>query len=63
MKGCHASKEFARLPAQRVGVATLAGTAFGDAGNGYLRLSYANSLENLEEALRRIEGAVRVLKG
>ena len=29
----------------------LAGTAFGEYGEGYLRLSYANSLENIEEAL------------
>jgi len=36
------------------GVACLAGTAFGPQGEGYLRLSYANSLENIEEALRRI---------
>jgi aspartate/methionine/tyrosine aminotransferase len=33
------------------GVAVLSGTAFGEYGEGYLRLSYANSLENLEEAL------------
>src|SRR4051794_24913716 len=39
------------------GVAVLAGTAFGTYGEGYLRLSYANSLENIEEAL----GAMREL--
>jgi aspartate/methionine/tyrosine aminotransferase len=33
------------------GVAVLAGTAFGAYGEGYLRLSYANSLENIAEAL------------
>jgi aspartate aminotransferase len=33
------------------GVAALAGTAFGDYGEGHLRLSYANSMENLEEAI------------
>ena len=33
------------------GVAVLAGTAFGANGEGYLRLSYANSLENIEAAL------------
>ncbi len=33
------------------GVAALAGTAFGEYGEGYLRLSYANSLDNLHEAL------------
>ena len=36
------------------GVATLSGTAFGQYGKGYLRLSYANSVENLQEAVRRM---------
>jgi aspartate/methionine/tyrosine aminotransferase len=36
------------------GVAVLAGTAFGAHGEGYLRISYANSLENIEEALAKI---------
>jgi aspartate/methionine/tyrosine aminotransferase len=36
------------------GVAVLAGTAFGEYGEGYLRLSYANTLENIEEALDSI---------
>ena len=36
------------------GVATLAGTCFGAAGEGHLRLSYASSLEKLDEAMRRI---------
>ena len=36
------------------GVAVLAGTAFGKHGEGYLRLSYANSLPNIELALERI---------
>jgi aspartate/methionine/tyrosine aminotransferase len=36
------------------GVACLSGTAFGSYGDGYLRFSYANSLENIEEALARI---------
>jgi len=40
------------------GVATLAGTDFGKYGEGYLRLSYATSQENLEKALERIEKAV-----
>ena len=41
------------------GVAALSGTAFGDHGEGYLRLSYANSEENLLKALERIEAATR----
>lgn len=36
------------------GVATVAGTSFGKYGEGYLRFSYANSTENIQEALRRI---------
>jgi aspartate aminotransferase len=36
------------------GVACLSGTAFGEYGEGYLRFSYANSLENLTEAVERI---------
>jgi aspartate/methionine/tyrosine aminotransferase len=57
------SKEFADLLLEEYGVAAIAGTSFGDAGEGYLRLSYANSEENLAKALERIEtavGAVRV---
>lgn len=37
------------------GVATLPGTSFGAYGKGYLRLSYATSLENIEKALERME--------
>lgn len=44
------------------GVATLDGAAFGDYGTGYLRLSYANSVENLERALERIAWAVARLR-
>jgi len=36
-------------------VACLAGTAFGEYGEGYLRFSVANSLENIDKALDRIE--------
>ncbi|MGH9102739.1 MAG: pyridoxal phosphate-dependent aminotransferase, partial [Acidimicrobiales bacterium] len=39
---------------EEAGVACLPGTAFGACGEGYLRLSYANSVENLEEAVARI---------
>jgi len=40
------------------GVAVLSGSAFGKYGDGYLRLSYANSIENIDLALKRIAGAV-----
>jgi aspartate/methionine/tyrosine aminotransferase len=36
-------------------VAVLAGTAFGQHGEGYIRLSYANSQENLSRAIERIK--------
>ena len=38
------------------GVACLSGTAFGEFGEGHLRFSYATSMENIQEALRRIKG-------
>ncbi|MDI6904919.1 MAG: pyridoxal phosphate-dependent aminotransferase [Candidatus Bathyarchaeia archaeon] len=43
------------------GVAVLPGTAFGQYGEGYLRLSFANSIENIEKALDRISEAVKNL--
>jgi aspartate/methionine/tyrosine aminotransferase len=43
------------------GVAVLSGTAFGEYGEGYLRLSYANSLEQIEEALSLMEKTFSVL--
>lgn len=47
---------------EEAGVALLAGTAFGKFGDGYLRISYANSLENIQAALERIQQAVDKLK-
>ena len=38
------------------GIATVAGTSFGEYGEGYLRFSYANSVENIREAMARIRG-------
>ena len=40
---------------EMAGVATIAGTSFGKMGEGFLRLSYANSLQNIEEAIDRIK--------
>jgi aspartate aminotransferase len=45
------STEIAEALLQEAGVAVLGGSAFGRYGEGYLRLSYANSLENIAEAL------------
>jgi aspartate/methionine/tyrosine aminotransferase len=49
------SKKLASALLEEAGVACLSGTAFGDFGEGYLRFSVANSLENLNKALRNIE--------
>jgi hypothetical protein len=49
------SRELADLLLYEGGVATLAGTAFGAFGEGYIRLSYANSIENIEKALERFK--------
>ncbi|MBC7222663.1 MAG: pyridoxal phosphate-dependent aminotransferase [Anaerolineae bacterium] len=43
---------------EEAGVATLAGTSFGQFGEGFIRLSYANSVENLRKGLERIREAV-----
>jgi len=39
---------------EEVGVATVAGTSFGEYGEGFLRFSYANSIENIQDAVQRI---------
>jgi aspartate aminotransferase len=49
------SKPLADALLEQAGVAALSGTAFGDFGEGYLRFSVANSLENLQLALDRID--------
>ncbi len=54
-------EKLADLIMDDVGVALLPGTAFGKYGDGYLRLSYANSLENIEDALHRIQTAISKL--
>jgi aspartate/methionine/tyrosine aminotransferase len=46
---------------QEAGVALLPGTAFGQQGDGYLRISYANSLENIEIAIDRMREAIAKL--
>jgi len=43
----------------KAGVALLSGTAFGKYGDGYLRLSYANSIENIQKGLDRIRKALK----
>ncbi len=48
------SKKLADALLDDAGVAALSGTAFGDFGEGYLRFSIANSIENIEKALGRV---------
>jgi aspartate/methionine/tyrosine aminotransferase len=50
------SKKLADALLQDAGVAALSGTAFGDFGEGYLRFSVANSIDNIEKALERVNG-------
>jgi len=52
------TKEVATELLERAGVACLWGRAFGDHGEGYLRLSYANSVENIRDALESIEAVL-----
>ena len=53
------SMEIARRLLEEYGVVTAPGGGFGEAGEGYLRLSFANSLENIERGLDRFERMVR----
>ena len=54
MKTGWPSKKLADALLDDAGVAALSGTAFGDFGEGYLRFSVANSIENIEKALDRV---------
>lgn len=55
------SEEFATKLLQEEKVAVVPGTAFGDCGEGFIRISYAYSLKQLKEALGRIEKFIRHL--
>lgn len=57
------SDEFATRLLQEQKVAVVPGTAFGDCGEGYLRISYAYSLKNLKEALGRMDRFIKKLDG
>lgn len=56
------SDEFATRLVKEKRVAVVPGTAFGDCGEGYVRISYAQSLKNIKTALKRIEEFVEELK-
>jgi aspartate/methionine/tyrosine aminotransferase len=53
------SKELADKLLYEAGVATLAGTSFGKFGEGYLRFSYANSIENINLAIEKIKEVLK----
>lgn len=57
------SEEFANRLLQEEKVAVVPGTAFGECGEGFLRISYAYSLEDLKKALERLERFVKKLAG
>ena len=56
------SDEFATKLLETEKVAVVPGTAFGDSGEGFVRISYAYSLERLKEALNRIEHFISTLE-
>lgn len=56
------SDEFATRFLEEEKVAAVPGTAFGDCGEGYLRISYAYSLENLKLAIGRLENFIKHLR-
>jgi aspartate/methionine/tyrosine aminotransferase len=57
------SKQVADELLAQEGVAVLAGTAFGQHGEGFLRLSFATSAEQLREGLARVEQGIKRLRG
>ena len=57
------SEEFATRLLEEEKVAAVPGTAFGACGEGFLRISYAYSLENLKVALDRMEHFISRLRG
>lgn len=56
------SEEFANRLLREQKLAVVPGTAFGDCGEGFLRISYAYSIDNLKLGLERIERFISTLK-
>lgn len=56
------SEEFCERLLEEYNVAIVPGTAFGDCGEGYARLSYAYSLDHLKEAVKRMDRFIKILK-
>ncbi len=59
---CMTSEEFATRFLEEEKVAAVPGTAFGDSGEGFLRISYAYSLENLKIAMERLKNFIERLR-
>lgn len=57
------SEEFATKLLQEERVAAVPGTAFGDSGEGFLRISYAYSINNLKQAMERLNRFITKLRG
>ena len=55
------STQFEERAMNEAGVALLSGSAFGEYGEGYVRLSYANSQENIKKAIDKLDKMVRAL--
>ena len=56
-----ASAEFEDRAMNQAGVALLSGSAFGEFGEGYVRLSYANSQDNIKQAIDKLDKMVRAI--
>jgi aminotransferase len=53
------STEFAKRLLHEAKVAVVPGNAFGESGEGYVRMAYATSMENLEECVKRMKGFMK----
>jgi aminotransferase len=56
------SEQFAEELLMQEKVAVVPGNVFGESGEGYIRCSYATSMPQLQEALKRIQGFVEIRK-
>jgi aspartate aminotransferase len=52
------SDELQQKILEEAGVAVISGTSFGKYGEGYLRFSYANSIENIQKAIKNIRACI-----
>ena len=57
------SETFCERLLHEAGVAIVPGTAFGECGEGFARVSYAYSVQHLEQALERMDGFLKKLRG